>query len=91
MTFEETAKAMLSDDYRERMKAEFYQLKERIDRLDCLLTRWDKGELKFKPNTPYRILTAQLFSMLSYAAILEERCHIEGVDLVDYIADACEE
>lgn len=80
MTFEETAKAMLSDDWRERVLAEYWQLEVRIDRLECMLNKWHMGKLKFIPNTPYRILVAQLAAMEAYRAILAERIEIEGIN-----------
>lgn len=37
----ETVELMLSNDYKERFKAEYYQLKIRIDRLDNMLSKME--------------------------------------------------
>ena len=49
LTLEETAKMMLSEDYKERFKAEYYQLVNRYEGLKLMLKRWDAGTLDFKP------------------------------------------
>ena len=81
MTLEETKDLMCSPDYKERFKAEYYQLKIRYDKLKDMCEKWDKGELDFKPTCPRYIYRRQLDKMAGYLSILEERAEIEGVEL----------
>ena len=43
LTLEETAKMMLSEDYKERFKAEYYQLVNRYEALKSMVEKWDAG------------------------------------------------
>ena len=43
MELKDTVQQMLSEDYRDRFKAEYYQVKIRYDKLVDMLNRWDKG------------------------------------------------
>ena len=40
-TLKETAEMMISPDYKERFKAEYYQLVTRYKGLKSMLTKWD--------------------------------------------------
>lgn len=79
----ETVELMLSNDYKERFKAEYYQLKIRIDRLDNMLSKMENDELNFIPTCPYELLQNQLKAMLLYEIFLKERAKIEKIDLRD--------
>lgn len=79
----ETVELMLSNDYKERFKAEYYQLKIRIDRLDNMLSKMENDELNFIPTCPYELLQNQLKAMLLYGIFLKERAKIEKIDLED--------
>ena len=79
----ETVELMLSNDYKERFKAEYYQLKIRIDRLDNMLSKMENDELNFIPTCPYELLQNQLKAMLLYEIFLKERAKIEKIDLED--------
>ena len=79
----ETVELMLSNDYKERFKAEYYQLKIRIDRLDNMLSKMENDELNFTPTCPYELLQNQLKAMLLYEIFLKERAKIEKIDLED--------
>lgn len=79
----ETVELMLSNDYKERFKAEYYQLKIRIDRLDNMLSEMENDELNFTPTCPYELLQNQLKAMLLYEIFLKERAKIEKIDLED--------
>ena len=81
MTLEETKDLMCSPDYKERFKAEYYQLKIRYEKLKAMCEKWDKGELDFKPTCPRYIYRRQLDKMVGYLSILEERAELEGVEL----------
>lgn len=79
MNLENTVKQMLSDDYKERFKAEYYQLKIRYDRLRNMYENWNK--LAFVPTYPKSIYKEQLQAMNKYMVILEERARLEDIDL----------
>lgn len=79
----ETVELMLSNDYKERFKAEYYQLKIRIDRLDNMLSKMENDELNFIPTCSYELLLNQLKAMLNYQMSLKERAEVEKIDLED--------
>ena len=82
MTFEETSKAMLSEDYRERFRAEYWQLSIRTDRLYKILENYNKnGILGFDPKCSFALLQDQLIVMQAYLEILEKRAKAEGIEL----------
>lgn len=81
MTIKDTVSMMNSADYKERFKAEYFQLEIRIDKLTSMLSAWDVGELKFQPTCSYALLEAQLNAMKTYAYLLRERAEIEGIKL----------
>ena len=45
MVLKDTVEMMNSDDYKERFKAEYYQLVIRYNKLKSMLVKWDKGTL----------------------------------------------
>ena len=77
----DTVAGMTSADYKERFKAEYYQLKIRFDKLNAMVEKWDKGELNFVPTCPRELYTRQLNAMKDYLTVLEERAALEKVDL----------
>lgn len=50
MKLEDTVEMMVSEDYKERFKAEYFQLAVRVDGLKNMLNKWDKRELNFTPT-----------------------------------------
>ena len=72
---------MLSADYKDRMKAEYYHLLNRKENLEAVLKLWDSGKLTFTPDCPRSIYDLQMRAMNDYQAILEARAKIEGVAL----------
>lgn len=81
MNLSDTILMMKSPDYKERFKAEVYQLDIRIGKLANMLSAWVAGELSFQPTCPYDLLEAQLNSMKVYRHFLEQRAEIEGIKL----------
>lgn len=81
MELKDTIQQMLSEDYRDRFKAEYYQVKIRYDKLIDMLDRWDKGQLLFSPTCPRELLWRQVTVMEDYMDILIERSIAEGIDL----------
>lgn len=83
MELSETAEMMNNKkDFKERFKAEYLQLRIRIDGLSTMLKKYKAGELKFTPNCSYDLLNGQLKAMKMYAGYLEERAEIEDIKLL---------
>ena len=72
---------MLSSDYKDRMKAEYYHLLNRKENLEAVLKLWDSGKLTFTPDCPRSIYDLQLKAMNDYKAVLEARAIIEKITL----------
>ena len=79
MELKETINLMTSADYKERFKAEYYQVKIRYEKLKNMYDNWDK--LNFTPTCPREIYTYQIRAMKEYLDMLVIRAKIEGVDL----------
>ena len=77
----DTVELMLSDDYKERFKGEYYQVKERYERLRKMVVRYQAGTLNFEPKCDLELLKSQLSAMRDYIYILEVRAQIEGIEL----------
>lgn len=67
--------------YKQRMITEYRELKERADKLETMLDKWDKGTLDFTPACPRYLLEKQLETMKDYVGILQTRAKLEDVDL----------
>lgn len=80
-TLESTVQLMLSGDYRDRFKAEYYQLCIRYNKLTGMLFRYDNGKLEFVPKCPIEVLRLQSVLMKQMLVLLEQRAKMEGVDL----------
>lgn len=68
-------------DYKERMKNEYWEVKERYEKLHKMLVKYDAGKLEFTPTCPIEWLKEQASVMGKYLYILEIRAIIEDVDL----------
>lgn len=77
----DTVEMMQSAEYKERFKAEYYQVLIRYQSLVGIVEAWDKDTLDFIPTCPRSIYDLQLRAMKDYIAILEARAVIEGVQL----------
>ena len=77
----DTIEMMNSTDYKERFKAEYYQVVIRYQKLKAMTEKWDKGELNFTPNCPRSTYNIQLTAMTDYIAVLEARAVMEGIEL----------
>lgn len=81
MKLEETISMMQSGDYKERFRAEYYQIVIRYRKLAAMLDRWDKRELDFTPTCPRSTYNMQFKAMTDYIAVLEARAVMEGIEL----------
>ena len=75
MELKETTKLMNSKKYKDRFKAEIYQLDIRIGKLANMLSAWDRGELGFTPSCSYVLLETQLD--VAASAWAESECRQE--------------
>ena len=81
MELKDTIEMMNSEDYKERFKAEFYQVRTRREKLIDMLDKWNRGELGFEPKCTFEMLCTQRDIMSAYCSILRERAKIEGIQL----------
>lgn len=77
----DTVELMTSSDYRERFLGEYYQNKIRLNKLQIMVDKWDRGELKFTPTCPRETYEFQLSYMRKLDAILIMRAKMEGISL----------
>lgn len=77
----DTIEMMNSKDYKERFKAEYYQVVIRYQKLKSMLDKWDNGHCSFMPTCPRSTYNMQITAMTDYIAILEARAVMEGVEL----------
>ena len=72
---------MLSDNYKDRFRAEYYQTKERYQRLHLMIIKYEAGTLDFQPDCPLELLKRQAKAMGEYLYVLEMRAQLEEIDL----------
>ena len=81
MKLQDTIELMNSKDFKDRVKAEYYQLKIRHEGLARMLKGYKEGTLDGIPNCRYELLHTQLVYMECYMNVLEERAKIENIKL----------
>ena len=77
----DTIEMMNSEDYKERFKAEYYQVVIRYQKLKSMLDKWDNDQLEFTPTCPRSTYNMQITAMTDYIAVLEAKAVMEGVEL----------
>ena len=77
----QTVKGMISDDYKERFKAEYKQLIIRLDRLNKIINKMKEDKLDFKGLCSLDVLIAQSRHMSAYASLLSYRALVEDINL----------
>lgn len=77
----DTIELMKSSDFKDRFRAEYYQLKTRAAKLSVMLGKYAAGTLEFTPKCDIKLLATQHEFMKAYLHILEERADIEGIEL----------
>lgn len=81
MPLKNTVDLMLSNDYKDRFRAEYYQTKERYQRLHLMIIKYEAGTLDFQPDCPLELLKRQAKAMGEYLYVLEMRAQLEEIDL----------
>lgn len=79
MFLKETAKLMASKDWKDRMRAEYYQLVIRLNKLQVMIEEPSSLE---GYNEMLELLKKQYSVMLEYKRILEKRARISNFNLV---------
>ena len=77
----DTIDLMTSADYKDRFKAEYWQLKIRAQKLNDMVNKYKAGKLEFTPTCPIELLEDQLEIMTGYLGLLFARASVEGVVL----------
>ena len=77
----QTAKYMSSLLYQDRFKAEYWQVKIRLERLNDTIEKYKADTLDFKPDCSVEILEEQAKIMDDYLTILKVRAELEGITL----------
>lgn len=72
---------MCSEDYKDRFKAEYLQLKMRYNKLHKMVVKYEANKLEFKPSCDIELLKKQKAAMGNYLYCLEVRAQVEGIDL----------
>ena len=81
MPLKDTVDLMLSDNYKDRFRAEYYQTKERYQLLHLMIIKYEAGTLDFQPDCPLELLKRQAKAMGEYLYVLEMRAQLEEIDL----------
>ena len=81
MQLKDTVEMMTSEYFKERFKAEYYQLSLRLYSLTSMLIKWENNMLDFEPKCSKETLENQVIFMQGYLDILRLRAEIEEIDL----------
>ena len=73
--------AKYNEDYKERFKVEYRELKDRYNKLNSTIEAYYDNTLTFQPKTPIRLLEEQLKVMSNYLVVLGLRAEFEGIIL----------
>ena len=78
MDMRETVDLMLSEDRKERLKAEYWQTKNRVEKLDAYIAKATAGE-EIEAEDSVDVLEAQGSAMHDYLYFLEMRMKMSGL------------
>lgn len=81
MELKDTIALMESEDYKDRFKAEYQQLKIRHAKLHNMMVKYEAKTLDFEPTCPIHVLREQLNLMERYLWLLEVRAEAEKIEL----------
>ena len=84
MELKDTVKPMLSDDWRDRLLAEWMQVCIRYRKLTEFLIAADRGHRKYKSNRDKFHLKKQKEAMSRYIIALEARMKDAGIEFEAY-------
>lgn len=81
MELKDTVELMNSSDYKDRLKAEYYQAKIRYDKLYDMTVKYEANTLTFTPKCSLALLKEQKMYLGNYIRTLKIRAEIEGIEL----------
>ena len=81
MELKDTVQLMESEDFKDRVVAEYQQTRIRYDRLHKMIVKYEAGKLPFTPVTQLEVLKKQASHMGQYLYILELRAQLENIEL----------
>ena len=81
MEMMDTVQLMESTDYKDRFKAEYWQVRIRLERLRKMIAKYQAGTLGFTPACSLELLKEQVKPMQNYLDVLEVRAQIEEIEL----------
>lgn len=67
--------------WKDRFRSEYFDLKDRTEKLKEMLAKYEDGSLEFVPTCPVSLLYEQLEVMRHYKLILEERAGIQDINI----------
>ena len=70
-----------SDDYKERMRGEYYFVKGKYEKLHRMIVKREAGKLDFKPTLSIEQWKAQASAMGNYLYQLEVAAYTEDIEL----------
>lgn len=76
-----TVEYMLSENYEDRLYAEYAQLMARAENLSAFIAKLKRGESSFTPACSVELFERQLKAMREYMTVLAERAEIEGITI----------
>lgn len=81
MELKDTIEMMTSSDYKERFKAEYYQIKTRCEKLNSIIVKHYAKTMDFTLSCNIALLVEQKRYMSEYMRCLEIRAEVEGIQL----------
>lgn len=89
MELKDTVESMLSEDYKERLVAEYQQVGIRIEKLREFLFKMEHGQLYCTPASSAILYTNQLNAMRMYQDYLTQRIKDEKIPGFGCVSDTC--
>lgn len=81
MEMMDTVQLMESTDYKDRFKAEYWQVRIRLEKLRKMIAKYQAGTIGFTPECSLGLLKEQVEHMQNYMDVLEVRAKIEKIEL----------
>lgn len=81
MKLEQTVDMMTSDDYKERFKAEYHQLSNRLNKIRHFIADARKMGRKTINKCPIDVYVWQMRVMQDYQYVLRRRAELENIEL----------
>lgn len=70
----------MKDDYKTRMVEEFHELKDRIDKINDIIEKYNNGEREHISVREASLMMAQSYIMQDYALVLFDRLKAAGIN-----------